>query len=445
MNDTRLLLAYLSGEARGRYAYVPGGKRWMTRDIGDGTFEHWQPDRDALMLREAIHHWLDPKAVEKAAQCRTGFDENGLPSTIALVRELEPYLSMKPEEFDADPDVAGLWGDDLIELRTGTRRKARLSDGISKWLPAFELEGGQPQCWLDALARALPDEYERQWFRRWCGYCLTGHTREHKFLFLQGPGGGGKSTIVETIRTLAGGYHTGIPDNAFATGRGAPNREWLARLQGARLVTLADLPGAAWSRVGLFKSLVAGDSVTARHLYQGSEDFRPTLKFLFSGNSRPPIPASDDGFARRLVLVPLEQIPPGERDLTFPERLHGELESITRWMIEGAVEWYRDGLGPVPERWAEAARDYLTAEDGFRSWFEACLEADPSGFVQSRDLVNSYNEFSGSEMRRATRILEWFKERSMAGIGQARRRINGTGNPRDGIAGVRLCACALSL
>ena len=451
MNDTRELLAYLANQAQEEFAYVPG-RRWLVRDTEGHLFPqsptvHWQPDRGALMLRQALAAWLEPRALKRwDVESGPRLQPDGLPSTVALARELEPLLVMQPEEFDADPDVVGLAGDQLVDLRTGEERKAKPSDGISKWLPAFEPHSapGPAQCWLDALARALPDEYEREWFRRWCGYCLTGHTREHKFLFLQGPGGGGKSTIVETLRALAGGYHVGIPDNAFATGRGAPNREWLARLYGARLVTLADIPGAAWSRVGLFKALVAGDSVTARHLYEGSEDYLPTVKFIFSGNSRPPIPAADDGFARRLVLVPLEKIPPGDRDLTFPDRLRAEFEAIAAWMIAGAVEWYQCGLGTVPERWAVASRQYLAAEDGFRAWFDACLETDPAGFVQSRDLVASYNGFSGGDMRRATRLLEWFKEQGMVGIAPARRRIEGTSNPRDGVSGVRLCACALS-
>ena len=208
-------------------------------------------------------------------------------------------------------------------------------------------------------------------------------------------------------------------------------------------MTLADIPGNVWSRVGLFKSLVAGDSVTARHLYEGSEDWIPTVKFLFSGNSKPPIPSADDGFARRLVLVPLEKIPISERDLTFPERLRDELDGIAGWMVAGAVDWFGQGLGPIPERWAAAAREYLAAEDGFRAWFDACLEADPASFIQSRDLVASFNGFAGADMRRATRLLEWFKEQGMPGIAPARRRIEGAGNPRDGISGVRLCACAL--
>ena len=246
------------------------------------------------------------------------------------------------------------------------------------------------------------------------------------------------------MREVAGGYHTGIPDDAFAAGRHAPNREWLARLVGSRLVTLADLPGAAWRRVGLLKALVSGDSVTARHLYQGSFDFEPTTKFLFSGNARPPIPSSDHGFARRLVLVPLESIPPGERDTKLREVLRAELVRIAWWMVQGAVEWFADGLGTVPERWAAASRAYLASEDGFRAWFDECLDVDPDGFVQSRDLVANYNKFANTDLHRATRILEWFEEQAMRGIKPARRRIEGSRNARDGIAGVRLCACALS-
>ena len=202
-NNTRAILKYLADEAHREFAYVPG-RQWLFRDV-DGNIDfnsiiaHWRPDRAALALREAIIHWLGKKAESEG-----GAEWDTSQSTVALARELEPFLVQHPEAFDTDRDVAGLACDQLVELRTGTTRTARADDRISMWLSVSAL-GDEPQCWLEALARALPSEYERAWFQRWCGYCLTGHTREHKFLFLQGPAGGGKSTIVDILRTVVSG------------------------------------------------------------------------------------------------------------------------------------------------------------------------------------------------------------------------------------------------
>ena len=307
------------------------------------------------------------------------------------------------------------------------------------WLSVSAL-GDEPQCWLEALARALPDEYERAWFPA-VVWLLPDRAHERAQIPVPARAGrGGKSTIVDILRTVAGGYHVGIPDNAFTGGRDAPNREWLARLRGGRLVTLADIPGSVWSRLGLFKSLVAGDSVTARHLYAGSEDWIPP-----SSSSSPGIRSllshrADDGFARRLVLVPLEKIPIGERDLTFPERLHEELDGIAGWMVAGAVDWFDQGLGPIPQRWAAASRQYLAAEDVFRAWFDACLEADPASFIQSRDLVASFN---GLRRRGYASCdpLAGVVQRARDARDRARAAPNSRrSNPRDGISGVR---CAL--
>ena len=188
MNDTRTdLLDYLGGKCSGEFAFVPG-RGWLMRDLHDSPIEHWQADRGALALREAVGHWL--READAA-----GSDYGGLSvahrslSTIAAARELEPLLRRSPGEFDAAPDIAGLASDRFVNLRTGEVAKADGETPISKWLSVSELEEGGPSRWLDVLARALPDAGERDWFRRWCGYCLTGHTREHKFLFLQGPAG----------------------------------------------------------------------------------------------------------------------------------------------------------------------------------------------------------------------------------------------------------------
>jgi putative DNA primase/helicase len=72
--------------------------------------------------------------------------------------------------------------------------------------------------------------------QRWCGYALTGSTREHAFLFLYGPGGNGKSVLLNTLAHVMGDYATTADMELFTVGNGNSHPTGLADLRGARLV-----------------------------------------------------------------------------------------------------------------------------------------------------------------------------------------------------------------
>ena len=170
----------------------------------------------------------------------------------------------------------------------------------------------------------------------WCGYCLTGHTREHKFLFLQGPGGGGKTTLMEIFQAVLGGYHTSAPADAFV-GHATPHRQWLARLDGARACVIPELPESGRWQLATLKSLVSGDTQIANRMRQDSFEFIPQAKVVMGGNHKPSISRSDSGLARRMVLIPVDAIPEADRDSTMLAKLQGELRQIVRWFVEGAA------------------------------------------------------------------------------------------------------------
>ena len=102
----------------------------------------------------------------------------------------------------------------------------------------------------------IPDRSGKTYFQRFCGYSLTAYTREHVFLFLQGPQATGKSLILLIVSKILGSYHQSVPDDVF-TAHHPPHRQWLARLDGARLVTIPELPPGAW-RTATLKSPCGG-------------------------------------------------------------------------------------------------------------------------------------------------------------------------------------------
>ena len=404
----------------GGHSYTPG-RGWYHRQPG----RLWMGDAEALVLRERISAAVETNTMKGAR-------------TRLVAGELEPLLAYRGE-WDADPALAGLPDDRVIDLATGHIRDAQPEDRISRRLGAVPTDG-TPTRWLEVVGHVCQSDAERVWFQRWCGYTITGDTREHLFAFLHGPGGGGKTTIIETMRKIAGSYAAGIPEDVFVDGA-SRHREWLARLAGARMAVVSDLPSGSWRNVGMLKSLVAGDVMTANLMRSASFDFRPVAKLWLSGNAKPRLGRSDSGFERRLVLVPVAKAPHPDKQLG--QALDNELPAITGWCVEGAAAYLRDGLPAVPERWSAAADAYHRAEDTIGLWFAERCQLDHSAFTPARELVGDYKTHTGQRLSRATPIYEWLHDKAFDDVARARMRVNGSDNPVDGVRGVRLCAsCA---
>jgi hypothetical protein len=93
---------------------------------------------------------------------------------------------------------------------------------------------------------------------------------------------------------------------------------------------------------------------------------------------------------------------PEERDPELAEKLKTEWPGILGWMIEGCLDWQRDGLSP-PEAVRAATTEYLIGEDAVAGWITDCCERVPSAFEATVDLYQSYTawcersgEFAGA-------------------------------------------------
>ena len=89
---------------------------------------------------------------------------------------------------------------------------------------------------------------------------------------------------------------------------------------------------------------------------------------------------------RRLNLVPFTvTIPPAERDDSLPEKLKAELPGILAWMVQGCLDWQKQGLAP-PAAVTFATEAYLEAEDAVAAWMDECCQRDPTAWERTAAL-----------------------------------------------------------
>jgi putative DNA primase/helicase len=279
------------------------------------------------------------------------------------------------EQWDADDWLINTPAG-IIDLRTGANigsEPARYCTKITDIAPV-----GDSQLWQAFLDKVTAGDKELQaYIKRMCGYWLTGSIREHALFFIYGPGGNGKGVFLNTVSAAMGMYHVVSPAQTFAEQKNQRQETELARLNGARLVISQETEqGQYWAEARI-KSLTGGDKIAARFMRGDYFEFDPKFKLCIVGNHKPQLRAVDDAMRRRFNLIPFDvRIAPEEKDPNLAEKLKAEYGGILRWMIEGCLEWQREGLNP-PEKVLAATSEYLDSEDTIGLWLaDMCITPD---------------------------------------------------------------------
>jgi putative DNA primase/helicase len=353
----------------------------------------WQPDHT---LRAFSCSRLICRAM--AASCNKSKLGKELASakTVAAVERLarsDRRLAATIEQWDADPWLLNT-PDGVIDLRSGIMREHRAQDYITHMTAVAPHKGACP-LWHAFLDRVTAgDKGLQKYLQRVCGYALTGVTREHALFFLWGTGANGKGTFINAITGILADYHRIAPIETFTASFTDHHPTDLAGLRGAHLVTATETEeGRRWAEAKI-KMLTGGDKVTARFMRQDFFDYVPQFKLMIAGNHKPGLRSVDEAIRRRINLIPfIVTIPPEERDDKLGEKLQAEWPAILQWMIDGCLDWQRQGLAP-PAAVTAATAAYLEAQDTFSAWLDECCERDPNAWERSMTLFASWKTWA---------------------------------------------------
>jgi len=232
-------------------------------------------------------------------------------------------------------------------------------------------------------------------------------------LFFYGTGASGKSTFLNIISKAAGDYAQRAALDLLLAKKGDSHPTELADLFRARFVVSSELEDGRRFTEALIKQITGGDRIRARRMREDLWEFEPTHTVIVAANHKPEVRGTDEGIWRRIKIVPWEvRIPKGERDPNLPKKLEAELEGILAWAVQGAVEWYENGLDE-PEEVRSQTHEYQGEMDVLANFiFERCVEA-PGVSVISSELFRAWemwcsdnNENPGHQTRFSTRLKE---------------------------------------
>ena len=139
-----------------------------------------------------------------------------------------------------------------------------------------------------------------QFVLEWFGYCLIPDISQHKFLWLVGSGGNGKSLILNTLAALVGKNNVTY---AMLERMGKPSVR--AELQ-CKLCNIShEMSADATIADGYLKAIVAGDWVEAERKFQPSFSYQPYVRIVAATNVLPYLKDTSNGFFRRAIILEL--------------------------------------------------------------------------------------------------------------------------------------------
>ena len=358
------------------------------------TGTHWQRDETDMafefarrIAREASER-SDNKVLKEMR--RTAFA-----SGVERFARCDPALAVTATAWDCAPFLLGTPAG-TVELRDGTLRPAEPIEMITKVTAVAPADEASCPLWLHFLDETTGGGPELiRLLQQWCGYCLTGSTREHALMFIHGDGGNGKSVFVNTITGIMGAYAVTAPMDAFTLSTGDRHPAELAMLRGARLVAASETEqGRSWAESRI-KQLTGGDRISARFMRQDWFTFTPTSKMTIVGNHAPTLSSVDEAMRRRINIVSFMH-KPEQPDHTLESRLQKERPGILRWMIEGCIDWLQSGL-IRPACVVDSTAAYFEDQDLIGQWLAQCCDVEIGNeriWTSSSNLYRSWTAFA---------------------------------------------------
>ena len=305
-------------------------------------------------------------------------------------REVTEYLRVDaPRLWERPtPDTLNL-ENGLLDLQTGTLRPHEPAHRSPVQLPISFDPAATCPLWERFIARVLPEDCQTFPFEL-IASAMRGDVSDQKAVLLVGAGENGKSTLLDAlIRFLGRENVSGLPLQRLETDKFS-----VVRLLGKLANVCADLPSDHLTSTSTFKAITGGDRLTAERKFQGSFEFTPHARLIFSTNHYPQSKDASHAFFRRWLVIPFDAvIDPKERIPDLASRLAEarELSGVLNRALAVLPSMRRRGGFSVSESTQAALMEFREMTDPLAAWLDRFTILDPDQVVSRKDLTIRYN------------------------------------------------------
>jgi P4 family phage/plasmid primase-like protien len=381
---------------QGNLLWVAEEKRWLLWERS-----HWSPHKAALIVQQMIAdqhayyvrkhglNWNETTQAKLLSQARFEAIDKILRTRFAIsTTELDQgkYLLQTPIG--------------CIDLRTGGLYDRALQRELHDTrVTTLSPQGGETPIFDGLMYNLCNGKHEtREWFLSFLGYALTGQPREHVFTFLWGPGGNGKSTLLNILAHILGSYACSAERDIVLSAGRDKHLTFLYDLKGKRLAFISEMPpNEKWNEARL-KSLTGLDKQRANRMRMDSIEFKPEAAFLMAGQYMPVFEKVDQSVARRVRIIGTHIMPESDDKLLEDRIIEQEGPAILDLLINYARKVIANDmcLPDVPSAMKREITKYLDDQDSFFGWFRdecALVRTKENAEVSIEELQNRYDNY----------------------------------------------------
>lgn len=223
------------------------------------------------------------------------------------------------------------------------------------------------------------------------GYAFANEDCERaKSMILVGEGSNGKSTFLDVLTRLAGnGAYSSIPLNKLT------DEKYVANLVGKLFNVTEETPRKAFLESSVFKTLVSGGDVEARHLYKAPFTMKNRAKLIMACNELPPSYDMTKGLLRRLIIVPFDASFEGDsQNIHIKHELYAELPGVLNRILEGYYRLRDNKNFTESTLIRDEIQEYQEDNDAIYQFYHEKIDmSNDKAFLESTDLYNAYLSF----------------------------------------------------
>ena len=303
----------------------------------------------------------------------------------------------------------------IIDLRTGRIGPHDPEAYCTKLVPFAPSDEGM-DLWLEMLdAVSCSDGAWIEYDQMLKGSMIFGKVHEEKVLIEVGGGRNGKSTESNAVMRVLGDY-AGTIDSAVLTTDRQNRGASLATLRGKRFVICGELEEGQRLSISTLKKIASTDPMTIEEKYRQPETIIPSHHIVLYSNFLPRVGSTDEGTWRRITVLPFRaQMPEGGAEIKnyADELVEKAGGAILKWLIEGAVKYWKAGCRiEEPESVRQATEEYRAGENWVHGFVDERCIKDPDVRERVGKVYEEYQRYAqsvGEYCRRASDFAKAMK------------------------------------